>query len=266
MRNLRLKENISSALVFLSAVNPLIYMTMYLGSVPLFAYAYYCMPGSFYAPYAHLEPEWAHQSKIVASILEHSLQDAISKYDNPDGITVLQVNTDDGERVDLTIRIPLRNDNSEITGYRIRKMSVFNINGAKDQMSIENAHYIMFGSADRNFDIYDDSRIFPTEKVINEMSDKPLMPMWIHLSGSGINKINAYLSAFKGVGPDISGNIWRMLYLSCVVITTLGLGDIVPVTQSARAVLGVEAMSGVVLAGLFLNALAYRASRSKREE
>lgn len=46
-----------------------------------------------------------------------------------------------------------------------------------------------------------------------------------------------------------------MLYLSTITITTTGYGDIVPITNIARVLVAVEAMSGVVVAGLFLNAV-----------
>lgn len=54
---------------------------------------------------------------------------------------------------------------------------------------------------------------------------------------------------------DLSGRFWRMLYLSTITITTTGYGDIVPITNIARVLVAVEAMSGVVVAGLFLNAV-----------
>jgi voltage-gated potassium channel Kch len=46
-----------------------------------------------------------------------------------------------------------------------------------------------------------------------------------------------------------------MIYFSAVTITTLGFGDIVPITAHARTSV-IEAISGVILIGLFLNALA----------
>ena len=48
-----------------------------------------------------------------------------------------------------------------------------------------------------------------------------------------------------------SGSFFRMLYLSATTITTLGLGDIVPVTDPARWAVGCEAVLGVILVGLF---------------
>jgi hypothetical protein len=50
---------------------------------------------------------------------------------------------------------------------------------------------------------------------------------------------------------------YRMLYLSAVTITTVGYGDIVPLTDLARAAVASEAILGIVLIGLFLNALSH---------
>jgi len=44
----------------------------------------------------------------------------------------------------------------------------------------------------------------------------------------------------------------RMLYLSMVTITTLGYGDIVPLTDTARLLVGFEAVLGIVILGLII--------------
>ena len=75
-----------------------------------------------------------------------------------------------------------------------------------------------------------------------------------------------FLAGIRGDPAAISGFFWRMIYLSVVIITTPGLGDIIPITWQARAMVGTEAISGIVLAGLFLNALAFRASRAKQSD
>jgi Ion channel len=64
----------------------------------------------------------------------------------------------------------------------------------------------------------------------------------------------------RGIPRRESAGIWRMLYLSASTITTAGFGDIVPVTNSARLLVTSEAILGVVLVGMFLNALAKRTS------
>jgi ion channel len=74
-----------------------------------------------------------------------------------------------------------------------------------------------------------------------------------------------YTRAMLGVPSDRWDNAARMLYLSSVTLTTLGYGDIVPLTPAARALTGAEALSGVLLAGLFLNSLARKSELSARD-
>ena len=56
----------------------------------------------------------------------------------------------------------------------------------------------------------------------------------------------------------------RMLYFSAVSMTTLGFGDIVPITRRARWLVICETLAGVILIGLFLNAIASRRQTSDR--
>lgn len=76
------------------------------------------------------------------------------------------------------------------------------------------------------------------------------------------NKLQAFWRGTqKGLPADLSDRFWRMLYLSTITITTTGYGDIVPITNLARVLVAVEAMSGVVVAGLFLNAVVQERSK-----
>ena len=63
-------------------------------------------------------------------------------------------------------------------------------------------------------------------------------------------------TAGRGDPKYASGLCVRMFYLSAVTITTLGYGDITPVTSIARFLVSMEAIAGVVLVGFFLNAIA----------
>jgi hypothetical protein len=71
------------------------------------------------------------------------------------------------------------------------------------------------------------------------------------------------INASAGLPAEAAGSYGRMLYLSAVTITTLGYGDIVPITDEARLVTALEAVWGIVLIGLFLNALAYEVARRR---
>lgn len=70
-----------------------------------------------------------------------------------------------------------------------------------------------------------------------------------------------YFNALKGFPAYSSGSFWRMFYLSAVTITTVGYGDIVPITTKARIIVSIEAIWGIVLIGIFLNSLANKIIR-----
>lgn len=97
------------------------------------------------------------------------------------------------------------------------------------------------------------------------------LPEWLSETavsgiGSAGHLITGNVSAFEllnmwsGVLDDNSRHFGTFLYLSVVTITTLGFGDIVPLDSTGRFLVAVEAVLGVVLMGLFLNAIAKNAS------
>jgi hypothetical protein len=86
-----------------------------------------------------------------------------------------------------------------------------------------------------------------------------LLPV-LSLTAREDKQLRTYLRGYRGDPSGFRSQIWRMIYLSAVVVTTLGLGDIVPITPWARWLVAGEAVMGIAVAGLFLNALSYRAS------
>jgi Ion channel len=67
----------------------------------------------------------------------------------------------------------------------------------------------------------------------------------------------------KGDSSFLPGSGLRMIYLSTTTITTLGFGDITPLTDRARLLIGSEAIIGMVWLGLFLNAVGRRFERPR---
>jgi Ion channel len=70
------------------------------------------------------------------------------------------------------------------------------------------------------------------------------------------SRFAAFVNAAEGDPYYSSGRFGRMLYLSATTITTLGIGDISPVSGTARLLMGLEALLGIVAIGLLLNDLA----------
>lgn len=68
-------------------------------------------------------------------------------------------------------------------------------------------------------------------------------------------KIDGYTRSVYGFPNNIDGKFIRMLYLSMVTITTLGYGDIVPLSNLTRILVGLESFLGIVIIGWFATAL-----------
>ena len=49
-----------------------------------------------------------------------------------------------------------------------------------------------------------------------------------------LSTMSHFINGDSGFTSDVSDNFQRMLYFSAVTITTLGFGDIVPITTAAR--------------------------------
>ncbi len=73
-----------------------------------------------------------------------------------------------------------------------------------------------------------------------------------------------YFGALVGDPLSQSGVFWRMFYFSATTATTLGLGDITPLTPGARLLVTLEAIVGAVLFGLFLASLSVRRQPGER--
>lgn len=81
------------------------------------------------------------------------------------------------------------------------------------------------------------------------------------MSRATYEELQRFYAAVQGDPSYASGTWLRMLYLSAITITTLGFGDITPVSESARMSIALEAVLGIVVIGLFLNSLAMRVRR-----
>ena len=89
-----------------------------------------------------------------------------------------------------------------------------------------------------------------------ELGDIPFLFWFIFYFAGIIAFAVDYLIFGSHFKPSISiSNVEDALYLSAVTVTTLGFGDIVPKSLLAKFLTSLQALSGVVLVGLFLNSL-----------
>jgi len=95
----------------------------------------------------------------------------------------------------------------------------------------------------------------PLFPYIEAMSDEISLEVLMPINDQIQEKMVSILSSGKGIPPDGIGGLMRMLYFSVTTITTLGLGDIVPISDRARLAVISESILGIILIGLFVNAL-----------
>ena len=77
----------------------------------------------------------------------------------------------------------------------------------------------------------------------------------ITLSITVNNRLVRFFNSLQGDPSQASGNWWRMFYFSSTTLTTLGLGDITPVSSQARFWVWAEAVSGLIVIGLFVSSI-----------
>jgi hypothetical protein len=97
-------------------------------------------------------------------------------------------------------------------------------------------------------------------------TDEETLIGYVSLDLDAVNSLERFWETSQGLTVRSAGGYWRFLYFSVVVITTLGFGDIVPLTDAARLWVASESLLGVILIGLFLNSLGVRAAARQTVE
>ncbi len=263
-----------------SMVNPLVYLSIYLLTIPAFGLMFlYAFPHDFYAPYAEHEPAAVNDANNIIRAIrtavennfkanEAALQSGEWKISQPTiggikldkdvvhftlGLTAMRSQegsvsmTNLGIAVGLPLSTWIRTRTPDgWTEYfyptfdRTKSASPSAAAAASIGASPPDDLEVIFNRFFRPMDGF----LVPTVAVAS-----PFMELK-----------QRYEKGIQGDPSQLSGACGRMFYLSAVVLTTLGLGDIAPVTPGSRFCVAFEAIAGITLAGLFLNALAFRAS------
>ena len=261
----------------------IVYGLLYASVTLIFAAMYWMMPGAFYHSTAMHEPMLKRDAEQIRSGLERAfLYQGLKNNEQ-------EVFKSHEERRDVPV-ICLDND----IEYAIRSFTVYDVqyeNGRFRISTTMNGEHtcaaipgIIITARTEN-DYFEDTTVEETVVAAEfesagkeEHTGVPAPPMrspydiFIAMPKEGNKPIegflkiprdlfemmNAYADAMDGFAGLALGSFWRMLYLSTVTITTLGYGDIVPITPVSRALVGAEAILGILIIGLYLNALSQR--------
>lgn len=284
----------SKMLKWLTSVHPLYFLIFYIILIPLFAFFYFILPGhNFYAPYVRVEPAAEMDAKnvsniVLSSILNHFSNDRMAKIPIDNGTTPVKF-----YGVDYYDMIP---DFNMVRVYNMKspgdgKLSfvlTFGYNGNRKRR--DGANTQIFFNHVMEIDLQskmvssppDDKRKTTMYFLGCDVSEYPPEERmgWIKLINSIFRRVgneDAYphiildehddkilcdfVNGLNGDAVRISNSYLRMLYLSSITISTLGFGDIIPITSQSRLLVGVESFVGIVFIGLFINSVYARKNR-----
>lgn len=249
---------------------PFVYGLIYLSLIPIFAFVYALLPYHFYHStakyeYAVLNPK----ADTILSALERHIKSNYKMTSHIQSDKILDVESislnslkyeDDKFYVKCcyseifklhetdTIFV-MQFACNDLTFNRKSFLKLF------DTLSKEQKNYIMIYNQSQNYK--NDKMQFADKFEEIFKIDNLYIPALI-IDNSLDEKLNEFASTIYGFPNSFGDNYWRMFYFSSVTLTTLGFGDIVPVSNVARILISIEAILGVVIIGLFLNSLSKR--------
>lgn len=247
------------------------YALVYLFAIPIFAMIYWKLPSSFYHSTVQYERVLNSDANAILQELRTEIIDVFNTYHKGDyaeeGNWKLNIN-----EISLSSLKP----EQEKTRFSL----VLNLDGINDlegaklnillRIYIENKlTYATQGPKDKWLTVVKRAEIenvsaltisplllFPYDINSEVPATEENRITWLPISEPLHNKVLGFSQTIKGFPVNASGSYSRMFYFSAVTITTLGYGDIVPITNVARITVAIQSIFGIVLIGLFLNSLA----------
>lgn len=253
---------------------PSILATAYLLAIPVFAWVYSRIPADFYHTTAKYELEY--DSRRVLNGFTTLLRKLPSFGDS--GRAVLgrwSCRSEDLVAADLRLDGPwlkfatnvrvTRDDGafgSRTTLIRLSPDLALHYPSDSDELFIVYAKGCSLPYAENTFVGNSGRELLPQIFLSPPLPDSDEFIMSLEIPRALAGEFDALIKASYGFPYRVHGQYLRMLYLSAVTITTLGFGDILPLTNRARGLVTAQAILGVALAGLFLTALA-QSTRSR---
>lgn len=259
----------------ISGVPPLVFLLIYLAAIPTFGFVFTVLPpASFYAPYSRYEPSARADANLVAADIYASIERSLLQtgsrqvdggwWIDPKELGISEVTIDANHNLGFTVKFTAWRRKAPLArvGWSIRASVPLNeriISSAASRTIVSRA----IGMPARptflppGLEISD--AVFAP--LLFKSSDPIMQAEALSMSETADQRLFAFARGRAGDPSGVSGQLERMTYLSAVTITTIGFGDIIPITDLARALVAFEAVLGWTLAGFFLNAAAHRLRR-----
>lgn len=253
---------------------------LYLGVMLVFAWVYSWVAGDFYHPYVKFEPIVRDLRAQFQRQLAVAINNEFKK--NPDlgdGVTfqlaygaAIQGQQDEVLQGSIELSATLNNDKGQqmFTSRLPILIAPLGLRAVEKKRGLIG---LPPGTKVPGFDVggelgtvylaQDPQRLSQDETIMPHSSeDQALVTQAlgkalerIQLSPTQKTHTAALVRTEQGFPAFVEGTFGRMLYFSAVTITTVGYGDVVPLTGLSRSLAALEATLGIVLLGLFVSRL-----------
>lgn len=265
--------------VNLRKVSSLFYLLVYLAFIPAFAGIFMFFPAHFYHSTIKHEKSYILAEEELKEALYKSLdqcflQSSTSKesgyynYSHANGEHMLQILKSKHKRLKTTPKsflLPV----GAILLKKLEDKSYLYLEDEQFDIEISNEFSVCtwddgIMSVNINFNSVKSAKI---KEILKSKVKFPVdgSKKSILIKKRDTNLMSNFINASKGFPHKISDNYLRMLYLSASTLTTLGLGDITPISSLARFLIILETIVGIVLIGLYVNSLGNEILSHKNE-
>ena len=234
--------------ILISAVHPLRYLLLYFAVMLIYALVYvFVVPHGFYAPYAKFEPNTEVDRNMLAGTLTQAIQRSLDAQAKPDfkvdlwqldfgSATVDSVAVSDPGLASFRLRVNAKGFDTNTGNSQVAWTASVQVAEQPSSETLgDSEHAVIYRRPEitpsRNaspFYSYSDQITRLMFQI--KQNDLGLAEPMLALNVAEDKQLRAYIAAANGDPSEftsILSQIGRMIYLSAVVITTLGLGDIV---------------------------------------
>jgi len=249
-----------------------IWAISYLSLIPICAFAYYLLPRldssqfHFYHASAQYEKALYNDANNVIEELQSQITENFQKYYSKETTSVNGWNI---SIENLKVRgIKIKDEDKVEINFKLQKTEKMTPDGKIGEYNIgfkaivpilgQDSRYIGLDTVCKRLLFEPDYLTLGDGQIIKLTTIFPpslCPPLSLVLSENSNSHLKGFWRAARGFPTETSEGFIRMLYFSAITITTIGYGDIYPISNIARLIVSFEAISGVILVGLFLNAV-----------
>ncbi len=256
----------------LSEVRPFTIFLIYIAAIFMFGGIYTQLtPPSFYAPYTRFEPAARMDANRVAADLYGIIENSLARLKaprsrndwqiDPASIGISDVSISAENELTFTVKFNAwsRAQPGALLGWSLhasvplRERIIFEVDKRPVITRLIRLQPRPAAPPDA-LNISDET----FAEQLFKSSDSILIAPALSWDEDQESRVTRFAIGRAGDPSGVSDELGRMMYFSAIIITSVGFGDIVPLTPMARFLVAFEAVLGWTLAGFFLNAVARR--------